>query len=143
MKPVAGLAVLLVEDEFLIAIDAEQMLRDMGAASVDVANSFEEAWHRLETGRFDVVLLDVNLNGKKSFPLGELAARRGFPVVFATGYSLTSRPPPDFKSGVCVKKPYSAATLAAGLAAALETKIPEEVPPVIVADQPASSSVSQ
>jgi DNA-binding response OmpR family regulator len=122
MKTLAGLNVLLVEDEFLIALDAEEMLRDLGAASVTVAGTFEGAQKCIVEGTFDLAILDVNLNGQKSFPLADQLLKRDVPVVFGTGYNLLSRQMDGFEAGVCVTKPYTASSLQRGLAAVLKAK---------------------
>ena len=103
-----GRSVLLVEDEYLIAMDAEQILRDLGAASVDIVSTFDKAAAQAENGRFDLVVLDLNLNGKLSFPIAQAFERRGIPVVFASGYELRTRPIAGFKGGPVVTKPYTA-----------------------------------
>jgi hypothetical protein len=36
---------------------------------------------------FDAAMLDVNLNGNKSYPVADALAARGVPFVFSTGYS--------------------------------------------------------
>lgn len=122
MKTLTGLNVLLVEDEFLIALDAEEMLRDLGAASVTVAGTFDEAQKRIAEGTFDLAILDVNLNGQKSFPLADQLLKRGVPVVYGTGYNLLSRQMDGFETGVCVTKPYTSTSLQKGLAAVLKAK---------------------
>jgi DNA-binding response OmpR family regulator len=122
MTSITGLSLLLVEDEFLIAIDAQDMLEEMGAASVDIAGTFEEAERLIGEKRFDLAVLDVNLNGRMSFPLAEKLLAAGTPVLFGTGYSLMSRPMPGFERGVCVSKPYTAQTLKQGLLSALAAK---------------------
>ena len=124
MTSITGLSVLLVEDEFLIAIDAQEMLQEMGAASVDIAGTFEEAERLIGAKHFDLAVLDVNLNGRMSFPLAEKLFAAGTPVLFGTGYSLMSRPMPGFERGVCVSKPYTAQTLKQGLLSALAGKAP-------------------
>ena len=123
----SGLSVLVVEDEFLVALDAEGMIRALGAASVEVAGTFEAAQKQLSEGQFDLVLLDVNLNGQMSFPLGRIAQSRGIPVVFATGYTPHTRSLSDFESGVCLAKPYPPASLTLALKAALDSKAPATV----------------
>ena len=35
---------------------------------------------------FDFALLDINLNGKQSFPVADVIRARGLPFLFATGY---------------------------------------------------------
>jgi DNA-binding response OmpR family regulator len=122
MKTLAGLNVLLVEDEFLIALDAEEMLRELGAASVTVASTFENAQKVVAEQKFDLAILDVNLNGRKSFPLAEELLRRGTPVVFGTGYNLLTRQMDGYEAGVCVTKPYTATSLQKGLTAVLKAK---------------------
>lgn len=123
MKTLSGLNVLLVEDEFLIALDAEEMLRELGAANVTVISTFEEAEKIISQSKFDLALLDVNLNGRKSFPLADMLLKNDTPVVFGTGYNLMARQMEGFKAGgVCVTKPYSASSLQKGLAQVLQRK---------------------
>jgi DNA-binding response OmpR family regulator len=122
MAIISEMAVLVVEDEFLVALDAEKMLRELGASSVEVVATFDAAQKRIAEGQYDVVILDVNLNGKMSFPLGQAATSRGMPVLFATGYSLQNWPTMEFGGGACVTKPYTVETLTAGLAAALKRR---------------------
>jgi DNA-binding response OmpR family regulator len=122
MKTLAGLNVLLVEDEFLIALDAEEMLRELGAATVTVASTFENAQAIVAEQKFDLAILDVNLNGRKSFPLADQLLKRGTPVVFGTGYNLLTRQMDGYEAGVCVTKPYTATSLQKGLMAVLKAK---------------------
>lgn len=123
MKTLSGLSILLVEDEFLIALDAEEMLRELGAATVTVVSTFEDAEKAIGDSKFDLALLDVNLNGRKSFPLADLLAKKNTPVVFGTGYNLMARQMEGFKAGgVCVTKPYSATSLQKGLITVLQQK---------------------
>jgi DNA-binding response OmpR family regulator len=119
MSLLAGCSVLLVEDEYLIALDAEQMLRDMGVREVEIVSTFENAQNRTQAGTFDVAVLDVNINGQLSFPIAEILKARGIPFVFATGYSLRERPIAGFEGGICVSKPYTQDGLRKALAAAL------------------------
>jgi DNA-binding response OmpR family regulator len=122
MSALAGRAILLVEDEYLIAADAEMMLAQLGAARVDLVGDFDEAQALAAEGQFDAVILDVNLNGKLSFPIAKILELRGIPFVFATGYNLQFRPLPGFEHGICITKPYSAERLKAGLLAALHAQ---------------------
>ena len=106
--PLENRSVLLIEDEFLIAIDAEAMLRELGAASVEIVSNFEAAQERAANGNYDLVVLDLNLNGTLSFPIAQAFERRNIPVVFASGYELRNRPLDGFPGGTVVTKPYSA-----------------------------------
>jgi DNA-binding response OmpR family regulator len=122
MKNISGLNVLLVEDEFLIALDAEEMLREFGAASVTIASTFEDAQKVIADGQFDLAILDVNLNGRKSFPLADMLLKKGTPVVFGTGYNLLARQMDGYEAGVCVTKPYTATSLRKGVMAVLQRR---------------------
>lgn len=119
MTALSGLSVLLVEDEFLIALDAEQILKDLGARSVEIISTFANAHERAKDAAFDVVVLDVNLNGELSFPIARILKDRGVPVVFASGYQLSQRSPAGFEGSISVGKPYTAEGLKQALLRAL------------------------
>lgn len=120
MRTLDGARVLLLEDEFLIALDAEQILQELGAREVETTSTLSEAEERALVGRYDVALLDVNVNGQMSFRLAESLRSRGVPVVFATGYELKERSLPDIDPALCVSKPYTSERLRQALRAALE-----------------------
>ena len=63
--------ILLLEDEFLIALDAQDILMELGAARVEVVNTLDAARQALERPQFDLALLDINVNGEMSFPVAE------------------------------------------------------------------------
>ncbi len=119
MDPLKGRSVLLVEDEFLIALDAEQILKDLGADRVEVVATFDEACARARDAAFDLAVLDINLNGRLSFPIGEIIQNRGIPLVVASGYDLRSRQYAQLNAAPCVVKPYTAARLREAVIAAL------------------------
>lgn len=64
----------------------EDMLLDLGAAVVETAMRLEEAERLATEAVFDVAVLDVNLAGRKSYPVAEALRARGVPFIFATGY---------------------------------------------------------
>ena len=122
MGNLAGLSVLVLEDEFLIALDAEQILRGLGAAAVEIASTFERAQELAAEGRFDLAVLDVNINGQLSFPIAKVFEQRGVPVVFASGYELRARPPVGFEGGIYVTKPYTTERLREAVSSALSKR---------------------
>jgi CheY-like chemotaxis protein len=119
MHSLDGARVLLLEDEFLIALDAEQILKELGAAEVETAATLRDAEERALHGRFDIALLDVNINGQMSFELAESLRQRGVPVVFATGYELKDRGIAHLDPAHCVSKPYTSERLRQVLSAAV------------------------
>lgn len=122
MSNLDGASVLLLEDEFLIALDAEQILKELGVRQVETASTLREAEDRVHAGTFDIALLDVNINGEMSFGLAETLRSRGVRVVFATGYELKDRAIPNLDPTYCVSKPYTSERLRQVLSAALDSR---------------------
>lgn len=83
----AGRRILVVEDEMLILLKIEDMLADLGCQSVSAAANVDEALALIEAQIFDVALVDVNLDGSKSYPVADALAARGVPFLLSTGYS--------------------------------------------------------
>ncbi len=86
MKIESGFRVLVVEDEALISMLIEDMLADIGCKCVDVAASVEGAMEALTKAEPDFAMLDINLNGKRSFPVADFLRSREIPFVFLSGY---------------------------------------------------------
>lgn len=112
----SGLSVLLVEDQMLIAMDAEAMLTEAGAGRVMTARTVAEARAQLRTGLPDVAILDVNLGAETSIPLATDLVQVGVPLVFATGYGEGSQIPATFGAVPVVHKPYDRPTLVEAIA---------------------------
>jgi CheY-like chemotaxis protein len=81
-----GKRVLVVEDEMLVAMTLEDTLIDLGLEVVGVAMHLKEALDLASRERLDVAVLDINLNGERSFPVAEMLQTRGIPFIFASGY---------------------------------------------------------
>ncbi|WP_244630943.1 response regulator [Aureimonas sp. ME7] len=79
-----GKRVLLVEDEFLVAMDIECELEDSGAKVV-CAGSLASAQQCVDAGLFDAAILDLNLHGKPSYPVADRLAHMDIPFIFHTG----------------------------------------------------------
>lgn len=121
-NPLRGLDILLVEDEYIIALDAEEILKELDVGRTSVVGTFDDAQRVLESQSFDLVILDVNLNGKKSFPLAIALEQRGTPFVFASGYTLSQRADMGLANAIWVSKPYDKEGLKAALNQALLKK---------------------
>ena len=102
----AGLTVLLVEDQMLIAMDAEAMLADNGITDVITCGSVADALRRIETTIPDVGMLDINLGDDTSGEVAKELTRRGIPFIFASGYNDRSALLPGFEAIPTVRKPY-------------------------------------
>ena len=108
--------VLLVEDQMLIAMDAEETLADHGAPRVIVASSTAQALAKLAGSLPDIAVLDVNLGQETSIAVARELTRRAIPFVFASGYGDTVMLPEEFRSVPLVRKPYDGETLVPVLA---------------------------
>jgi CheY-like chemotaxis protein len=82
----AGLRVLVVEDEMMVSMLIEDMLTDLGCTVVGPASRLDEAIELAKASELDCAVLDVNLGGQPIFPLADLLRERGRPFAFATGY---------------------------------------------------------
>src|SRR5580704_8115330 len=82
----AGLRVLVVEDEMMVSMLIEDMLSDMGCLVVGPASRLDEAIELAKSAEIDCAVLDVNLGGTPIFPLADVLRERGCPFAFATGY---------------------------------------------------------
>lgn len=98
--------VLVVEDEVLVGMLIEEMLLDLGYELAALATHLDQALALARNGSFDFALLDVNLNGKQSFPVAEVIRTRGLPFLFATGYGATILPP-LYADAPMLQKPFS------------------------------------
>lgn len=109
-----GTRILLVEDEALIAMTAEDALTEAGAA-VSLAMRLPLALTLARPGTFDLAILDVNLGHSTSFPIAEILAARGIPFMFATGYGAAGLAS-EFAGRPVLPKPYAPEDLVAAAA---------------------------
>jgi DNA-binding NtrC family response regulator len=77
--------ILVVENEFLIALELEQTLRRAGYQVVAAA-SVAMALRLLQQVRPDVAVLDVNLAGERVTPVAEVLRAMAVPFLLASGY---------------------------------------------------------
>ena len=78
--------VLLVEDEFLIAMEMEFSLTDAGGHILGPAKTVAEAMSLIDANLPALAVLDYRLlGGETSLPLAEALDARGVPFLFHTG----------------------------------------------------------
>ncbi|MEM7729250.1 MAG: response regulator [Pseudomonadota bacterium] len=112
MKPVFSGDVLIVEDNFIIAMDVEELATELGAATVHLASTVSEALELIAAQTITAAILDYNLDEGTSEPVADRLAESGVPFVFATGYSDSSMLPERYRSLTLLKKPYSSEDIA-------------------------------
>ena len=103
----------------LILLKIEDALCDLGCTSVGAAVSLDQALALVNAQAFDAALVDVNLDGVKSYPIADALAARGVPFAFSTGYSGQSLDE-GYRDRPVLGKPYREADLAAMLTRLLD-----------------------
>ncbi len=114
-SPLGGLSILIIEDDFYLADDAQQALEAAGAAVLGPVSNADDALELLARTRPDCALVDVNLGGGANFVSAEALQRLGVPFVFLTGYD-ESIIPAQFASIPRLQKPAARSALLAALA---------------------------
>jgi CheY-like chemotaxis protein len=112
LRPMLSGVALLVEDSLIIAMDAEDILAQLGATRVVTASRTAQALEELAGERFEVAVLDVNLEIETSLPVADALLAAGIPYVFATGYGDQLKLPPEHAKVPVVQKPYTAGNIA-------------------------------
>lgn len=83
---------LIVEDNYLVAKDLCQMVRDHGFEVAALVGTVENALAAARYESLDGAVLDISLHGVHSFPVCSVLQQRGIPFVFVTGYPDTVLP---------------------------------------------------
>ncbi len=119
--PIVGARALVVEDEFLIAIDVQRILESAGARDVILAARVADAMAALSGPEpFDIAVLDILLGEESGEPVAKRLLELRIPFVYSTGIG-----PSGINAGAnlmpIVPKPYNSATLLSGLVKAVAT----------------------
>jgi DNA-binding NtrC family response regulator len=120
--PLAGRRCLVLDDEFLIALDIQQALEQAGAAEVICAANVESALTSVRDGRFDIAVLDLRLGrtGGNSLPVAAALQQIGTPFIFLTGMRGDAEHARSYPQAPVVEKPYDGLALLGALAKALD-----------------------
>lgn len=97
--------VLVVEDEMTVAMLIEDMVCELSFEVAGVVPRLEDAMRMLDSGVFDMAMLDVHLNGKTVFPFAAGLEAREIPFLFATAYGRRGIPQ-EFSAHPVLQKPF-------------------------------------
>lgn len=117
----SGKHCLLLEDEFLIALDIQQILETAGAR-VAPFNDPAQAIDAIKRGEtFAVAVLDIKMSDSAAtgVSVAALLTEHGTPFVFLTGMRADSAEARAFPHAPVVEKPYQVELLVAALRQAL------------------------
>jgi DNA-binding NtrC family response regulator len=101
--------ILVIEDELLIALMIEEMIREAGFRASGVAHTLVQARQELAKRNFDAVLLDFNIGGQFHPEIADLLLEAGVPFAFVTGYDYIVEP--RHERVPILQKPFNAAQL--------------------------------
>jgi two-component system, response regulator PdtaR len=110
----SGKRCFVLDDEFLIALDIQQILERAGAVHVASVASAAEAIELLSREpKFDIAVLDVKLGSveRNSLNVAALLQTQGVPFVFLTGMRADDLHAKHFPTAPVIEKPYDAAAL--------------------------------
>ncbi len=101
-----GRLVLIVEDEYLIALDLATEIEAKGGRVLGPAANPDDALTLIEEApnRPDLAILDVNLCGETVFGVADRLTELNIPFVLVTGYECGSMPS-RFENVICFNKP--------------------------------------
>jgi DNA-binding response OmpR family regulator len=115
----------VVEDEFLLAMELEDLLARDGCTVLGPAASVRQALAVLDGERPDLALLDVNLKGERATPVAAALQARGVPYVLLTGYSEAQLSEPELRDVPRIEKPVSGRALTHAVQSVLVRRGPE------------------
>jgi DNA-binding NtrC family response regulator len=105
------LRILVVEDEGLIALNLELILRRFGCQVVGLISEVGDIMEAVRTHRPDGIFLDVNLRGRKVFDVLPELISFGVPCVLSSGYDDPNQFPAAFRNLPRIAKPFDEAAL--------------------------------
>lgn len=106
---------LIVEDNLIIAMNAEVILLELGARHVETAASVKQALSAIDRAVPGFALLDLNLGPENSIPVGMRLKELGVPFIFATGYGERAPIPETLAAAPVIQKPYTNEVVQAAL----------------------------
>jgi CheY-like chemotaxis protein len=99
--------ILVVEDEFLIALDIAGALEQGGLVVIGPLASVRDALATLERETVDGALLDANLGGEPVGSVADMLLARRIPFAFVSGYG-REQLPRQHQGAPLIGKPFTA-----------------------------------
>jgi CheY-like chemotaxis protein len=106
--------ILIVEDEFLVGMDLQSRLNDLGYKNIYYAEDISRAFEVLDMISPHFAILDVNIGRDLVFPVAAKLAAGNVPFVFSTGLSRETLPV-EWQGRPVLAKPVTQPALEAAL----------------------------
>ncbi len=120
--PLRGARTVVIEDSAILATELVEILAELGCVVVGPATTTAAVKRILDSEEVDAAVVDINLNGVRTFEPATLLAKQGVPFVFVSGYSEASIPA-EFRSVRFLRKPVDPATLATAVGEAVQASV--------------------
>jgi DNA-binding response OmpR family regulator len=119
-----GVRVLVVEDEYLVAILIEEILEAAGCIVMGPIPRLREALDAVAHDDYDAAVLDVNLAGERINPVADALSERNVPFLFVTGYGANTLPG-EYAHRPHICKPFRMAELIGALSSVVNSPTQE------------------
>ena len=113
----AGLRVLIVEDEPLISMLIEDALEELQCVSLGPYDTLATAVAAAKSDQFEAALIDFHLKGEKATPLIEVLRDRAIPFAIVSGASPELEGKGEF---AVIPKPFKTVDIGTGLKAIIQ-----------------------
>lgn len=112
--------VLVVEDEFLIALDLSETVKDLGYRVEGPFSCKANAFVAINSTMPDLAILDVYTADGEVYPLADALTRAGVPIIFHSGHVSAQEMQTRYPQALAVSKPCPPDQLIDVLQSALE-----------------------
>ena len=120
IERLAGLNILVVEDQAVVAMEIQSILKALGCKIVGPAATLEDALALILSKHIDGALMDVNLQKKHVVRAVEELARRRVPFILVTSYPELDRDVPILRNAPRVNKPFTREQLTSAMLSAFD-----------------------
>ncbi len=106
-SPETACNILVVEDEWLIALDLSMLIEEQGHVVIGPAQTVAGALELIAAHALDAAFLDISLRAEKSFPIAAELEVLEVPLTFVSAYTRKDIPP-QFRKHDMLPKPLPA-----------------------------------
>ncbi len=100
-----GQRILVVEDDAILAMTVDDVLRQAGADTVGPAATLDSAKQLVAADNLSAAILDIRLDTDEVWPVAHLLAKDGVPFIFLTGHFDRSTLPAEWAQRPILSKP--------------------------------------
>lgn len=98
---------LVFENNFLIGLDLEEMLRARGIAAVDLSGNFVDAVERITRSNYTAVFIDLDGELEQAQQLASLVKSNGSTAILTSTIMLSQDLPAWMSEHIVLSKPFS------------------------------------